>query len=152
MTNDTADWIEQAVDFYSTHCLGLTEWNISICIEYAIDDDAGILGMCTQQPSTNYAQVSFRGDIADTEHWHTTIIHELLHIKHSRIDDYLREVAFDALPPKMSNIVNKTYVNVVYEPFIHDMAYYLAKSLYPLWCDYRDSVDDEEDTADATVE
>lgn len=123
------DWLYDAVGFYAQF-FGLSEWEIEVKVERVLNSDEYVIGSCKTHPSINHARIKFRDDIENTVEWHEVILHELFHVAHGRIDNYLEQIVF---PLTGNEQTNDTYCSVVYEPFIHALAKNLSPLLFAEW-------------------
>lgn len=104
------------------------EWTVVIKLSLAPDEDHTNYACCIRTPQIHHAEIVFRADITDTDEWRQCVVHELLHIKHCRIDEAVREIITPQLPNGMEKIADLTY-KMAYEPFIDE----LATILYEMW-------------------
>jgi hypothetical protein len=118
--------------------LPLHDWTIRVTCARLINDDPFVLACTTQYTNLNEAHIEIRSDCADTVLWRQTIIHELLHVVHARVDQFVGSV-FLTLPPK--DILEETYSNMV-----ESMIDHVASTLYRTTCqlDYPEEHDDHE--------
>ena len=122
------DWLNDYAALWIER-LHLTGWKINLKIEHCINDDVCIEALTTQRPQLNEATISFRSDVEDTENWRITVIHELLHVLHARIDRFLEFAVFpEMLSDEGRRIVREGY-SQHYESFTHG----LAVVLYRMW-------------------
>ncbi len=61
------------------------------------------------------ATIRFSADIEDTPDWQRSVIHEVLHIKHERLDMFLRESVLPELSGSAHNVVGRTYRDLMEE-------------------------------------
>ena len=108
----TAEWV---------HKLGLSEWHITLCLALAPNDDPEALGSLCQYPLTNSADITLRADVEDEEYWHIVVIHELLHVTHSRIDQQIEGGLIPELPEAAQGLASRGYHQVV-ESYTHALA------------------------------
>lgn len=117
-------WLTDKVSLWKER-LRLGEWDIVIGIAFAPNSDPDCLGLTEQFPNLNLARITFRADIEDNEDWDNTIVHELLHVKHSRVDHFLEGVIFPSLENVMATIAYRQHI----ESYTHS----LAKVLVDAW-------------------
>lgn len=121
---DVPQWVQERIAWWKDK-LEMWEWRLHIRLEMILDDNENCRGLCQPYPDTNQARIQFRADIEDTEEWEITILHELLHVKHSRIDDTIWHIF-----GPMVNMPNET-VESIYkrqnEPYIESMAQCLVR-------------------------
>jgi hypothetical protein len=75
--------------------LYLNAWDVTLRIAICVNEDHETHALCEQWPDLNMARLTFRADVEDTKEWRITVIHELIHVAHSRIDRAV-ECAIDA--------------------------------------------------------
>ncbi len=112
LNEKTAQWLDR---------LSMREWNVGIQIAVVLDDNPECRGFAIEQPDINFGLITLRADIEDTRDWEVTLVHELLHIKHSRIDNYIDEVVAPNLNGVSMGFAWQCYKKVM-EPFIQSMA------------------------------
>lgn len=101
--------------------LSMREWEVAIGLSLAPDGNADLEGLAEHYPDLNFGRITFRVDIENDERWETVLVHELLHIKHSRIDsEVMRGIAphVGGVPHEM---IDGMYRRTV-EPFINSLA------------------------------
>lgn len=121
---DVPQWVQDRIHYWSGK-LEMWEWRLHIRLELMLDENEGCRGLCQPYPDTNQARIGFRADIEDDEEWEVTIVHELLHVKHSRIDD----VIWHILGPMVNmpdTVVENIYKRQM-EPHIESMAQCLVR-------------------------
>lgn len=103
----------------------MTEWNVSLRLALVVDGNEDCRGLCEQHPDINLGRITIRADVEDTQEWEITLVHELLHVKHSRIDDVVDRV----LEPQLnaSTVMVQTTYRLAMEPFIDSMAHVLVE-------------------------
>lgn len=111
LNHKIAQWID---------LLSMREWEIAVGLALAPGGDPDCLGRAEQYPDINFGRLTFRADIENTPEWEKTIVHELLHIKHSRIDHFIENVVFTSMDGA-SLVCSLTYRQMI-EPYIHSMA------------------------------
>lgn len=128
------DWLVDVIAFYAKEHLGLMEYRICVYLERCVGDNSYIRAQCSHDEDLNTATLTFRDDIVDEEAWHQTIIHELLHVKHGRIDQYVELGLIPNLPKDARKLGWTTYLHT-YESYTNHLAFCICKVLYPLWQD-----------------
>ncbi len=113
-------WVNDKVAKWADR-LSMQEWTIGVQIAVVLDDNPDCRGLAEGQPDINYGCITLRADIEDTRDWEVTIVHELLHIKHTRIDNYIDEIVIPNLNGVSMGFAWQCYKKVM-EPFIHGMA------------------------------
>lgn len=122
-------WLRDYVDLWADR-LGLyPEWRkIGIEICRVISDDAGTLAHADRDVKLNEAVLRFNCDVEDTHEWRQTVVHELLHVKHTRIDAFYRGVVVPQLSSSAGEMASEGY-NQHMESYIESM----AQILYAMW-------------------
>lgn len=125
-TSNLPLWLAHATQYYY-QVFNLHEWSVGVTLERILKNDAQ--GTCQVYQSTNQAAIVLRSDIQDTRLWHYVIIHELMHVKLGRLDEWLEHVIFaDYKNP----IALPTYVGFL-ESYVDAMSVILCDLLYPQW-------------------
>jgi len=114
------DWVHEKIMLW-VELLNMQEWTITVALDLVPNEDRDCAGLATSQPDINLGQLTLRADIEDTKEWEITIVHELLHVKHSRIDSYFEIVVAPNLNGVAPWFAWETYKRL-YEPFVHSMA------------------------------
>lgn len=117
------EWVLEYIRLWRD-VLYLRHWQIDIVIELCVNYDTDCRALTEQFPDANHARLTFRADIEETPEWKTTIIHELLHIAHARID-HLVESAFI---PEMKHA--DTLAREVYHQYIESYTAQFAEILH----------------------
>lgn len=142
---DAPPWLDDAINFYSD-ALRLHDWSITYSLKLCVNGGDNILGSCAFAPTINHSHIDLRADIADTEQWHTALIHELLHTKLARLDDYVSDVMVSQLASPVQELAKRTLVDCFLEPYVDSLADALTPFLYPAWHEhYHGDADDEEE-------
>ncbi len=147
MALDTPDWLVDTIKEYAA-VLKLTHWTFEIDVVLCVNDDSSNRAVCYAQPNINHACLSFRADIENTQKWHTTIWHELIHVMHAPVDQVVDDVIIPGLSSNAVGIAITAYTNP-YERFT-DLLSKTLSELYPFDDDSLDG-DDQEDDDDATT-
>ena len=121
---DVPVWLHQYVLAWIDR-LHLNDWTIKLAIELCPNDNADTHAVCTQSPDLNEARITFRADVEDTKDWRRTVIHELIHVAHSRIDHALECVVLPELAPQVQQPMRQMYHQHVesYTAFLADTLY-----------------------------
>lgn len=96
---------------------------------FATSADPDAKAATEHQSRTEWGRITVKNDIQDDEDGEVTIVHELLHIKHSQIDD----LVFMVFGPGVSasgHMVEAAFADayhLIMEPFIESMARVLVK-------------------------
>jgi hypothetical protein len=117
------EWLKIKVAFW-IDTLGMGEWEVAIGLALAPNSDPDCMGMTEQHANLNFGRITFRIDIVDNAEWEQIIVHELLHIKHSRIDHYIEDVMIPLMDGSL--VCSMTYRQMI-EPYIHSMAACLVR-------------------------
>jgi hypothetical protein len=117
-------WLNQYIRAWLER-LHLNDWTIKIALELCVNDDPSTRGLCEQFPNTNTARLTFRADIEDTPEWRQVVIHELIHVAHSRIDHAVERAILPELPQAVQQLARELYHQHV-ESFVD----YLDSTLY----------------------
>jgi hypothetical protein len=123
------DWLTEYVALWVSRLEMGDSWTIRLQLEHCIDNDPYVEAMAYNFAHLNQGKIVFRSDVEDTENWRVTVVHELLHIKHSRIDSFLEKAVFSEMFTDEGRRIVKTGYSQHYESFIHDM----ACILYKMW-------------------
>lgn len=111
--------------------LRMHEWDVAIGLALVVREDPDTRACAEQHPDINFGRITFRADAEDTQEWEATLVHELLHIKHSRIDSYIDRIVL----PNMQG-VEMGFGYLVYkshlEPFTESLAQALVKIVGPV--------------------
>ncbi len=116
LTTKCSLWIER---------LQMGEWDIQIKLALVLNDDPNCKGTAEAFPDISLGRIELRADIADDEEGEITLVHELLHIKHARIDDVINRV-FEPQLNASTALVQMVY-RVAMEPYIDSMAKALVR-------------------------
>ncbi len=106
--------------------LSMEEWTIGIVMALAPNDDPDVRALAEQYPDLNYGRITVRADIEDNEEWEVSLIHGLLHIKHSRIDYVVQKVMRPYLGDTAEGMADIMYRGVV-ESYTQSMAWTLLR-------------------------
>ena len=115
------EWLQEHLRKWRDR-LELYEWDIrpSICV-CPDEHDFQVEACCQQYPELNLCYLSFRSDIENNKNWRINAIHELLHVKHARIDRYLESVVFPETGSMTETAIKRGY-RQHYETYIHGFA------------------------------
>ena len=119
------DWLQAKCSLWIER-LAMSEWEVALGLALAPNDDADLEGFCEHYPDLNLGRIVLRADAVDDQRWETVLVHELLHIKHGRIDsEVMRGIAphVVGVPYEMIDGMYKRAV----EPFINSLAKELVK-------------------------
>jgi hypothetical protein len=109
-------WIER---------LQMGEWDVQIKLALVLNEDPECRGTAEAYPDISLGRIELRADIEDNAEGETTLVHELLHIKHGRIDDVINRV----LEPQINvpTPMVKSVYRLALEPFIDSLSKALVK-------------------------
>lgn len=124
MSFDVPAFVHAWVEKWHT-ILGLNGMHIHISILPLVNGDPDVRGECLQHTHLNLCELNFRHDIEETPEWETTVVHELLHAAHARIDALIESAIITALPEPAQAIALATYTQA-YESYTHNLAVRLA--------------------------
>ena len=91
------EWLTDYVTLWADRLRISQEWRIEIKLALCVGGDEACFGEAHRKPRLNEAVLTFRADIEDNREGRLTIIHELLHVKHSRIDAVVHVVIVDEM-------------------------------------------------------
>jgi hypothetical protein len=111
--------------------LFLQQWEIRCDLARVVNGDEDVRGKCQQYPDRNLAVLTFRDDLADTAEWRNTIIHELLHVLHARIDHYTES----AIIPEVAE-ASQQLASVGYRQHLESFIDMLTRTLYLATCHF----------------
>lgn len=117
-------WLNQYIRAWLER-LHLNDWTIKVAIELCVDGDPATRGLCEQYPDTNTACLTFRADIEDTPEWRKVVIHELVHVAHSRIDHAIERAILPELPQSAQQLARQ-----LYHQHVESYVDYLDNTLY----------------------
>lgn len=121
---DVPSWLHQYALAWIDR-LFLNDWTITLEIALCVNKDANIDAMCTQHPDMNQATIIFRADVEDTKEWRRTVIHELIHVAHSRIDHAVEDSIIPQLPTAAHQLGYDSY-----HQHVESYTAFLARTLY----------------------
>jgi len=106
--------------------LSMEEWTIGMVLALAPNDDVTTRALAEQYPDLNYGRITMRVDVEDDEDWESCLVHELLHIKHSRIDATVQKAILPQLQSSAADMADVVYRAAV-ESYIYSMAWTLIR-------------------------
>ena len=124
MNLEVPDWLRDHLSYWQ-NALHMWEWEIRLRLEMVLDGNEDCRGLAQPQPLISMGRIGIRADAEDTEDWEVTFVHEMLHIKHSRVD----EVIYQVLGPHVNmpdGMIEAVYKQAL-EPYIESMAKVLVK-------------------------
>lgn len=134
------EWVENYIKAWSER-LGINYKYLHISLAMAVQDDTDVRACAQVQPDINTASLIFRADIENTPEWRRTIIHELLHVVHGRLDHFTE----NALIPQVAES-SQNFAIVAYRQYMESFIDGMADTLY--WCTrWRDFPDEYPDDA-----
>jgi hypothetical protein len=122
-------WLERKLQTWVDR-LQMHEWEVRLRLDLTIDNNEDCRGQAEHYPGINLGRIVLRADVEDSEEWEITLVHELLHIKHSRIDAVVDHAFIASLAGSQSAVTTamaETVYRQAYEPFIDSMAKVLVK-------------------------
>jgi len=120
-------WVSTWVTYWRDK-LYLHPWTIHLYPELVVANSATCEAAATNDSAYYSANIHIRADIEDTRDWRETLIHEVLHVAHARIDDVVAQALIDNLPGDAQPIAKEMYRQAL-EGFIE----LTAKSLHSLY-------------------
>jgi hypothetical protein len=117
-------WLNQYIRAWLER-LHLNDWTIKVAVELCVNDDPACRGLCDQFPDANTARLTFRADIEDTPEWRHVVIHELIHVAHSRIDHAVERAILPELPQPVQQLARE-----IYHQHVESYVDYLDSTLY----------------------
>lgn len=115
------DWVQPYLEKWQKR-LGLSEWSITVRAVLCVNEDPEARACCEQFPDISNAIITLRADIEDNGTWKATLLHELLHIAHARIDHLIETAIIPELPAGTQDLARRVYRHPV-EPFIESLAF-----------------------------
>lgn len=106
--------------------LSMEEWTVGMVIALCPNDDPDVRALAEQYPDINYGRITVRVDVEDDEEWEVSLVHELLHIKHSRIDYVVQRAIRPFLEGTAADMADIMYRGAI-EPYIQSMAWTLVR-------------------------
>jgi len=124
-------WAKEYIVAWSKR-LYLDQWTLRMELALTVCNHEDTRASCYAQADVNTATLTFRADIEDTEAWRRTILHELMHVVHARIDHCVTR----AIVPQAAE-ASQPLADVIYKQQMESFIDGMADSLY--WCTrYRD--------------
>lgn len=117
-------WLTQYIRAWLDR-LHLNDWTIKVSLELSVNDDPACHALTQQYPDINTATITFRADVADEKDWRITVIHELIHVAHSRIDHAVER----AVVPELSQPAQQL-AREIYHQHVESYVAFLASTLY----------------------
>lgn len=114
-------WLESYIDLWYQR-LELNEWRVKYHLSLDPNHDSSLsYAAIIVDPQLNEALLSFRVDIKDTPGSRRDVIHELIHVKHGRVDEVVNQVIIEQLPEGQRDLAKRAY-KAAYESFVHGVA------------------------------
>lgn len=117
-------WLNQYIRAWLDR-LHLNDWTVKVAIELCVNGNPDVHAMCKQEPDLNLARLIFRADLQDTPDWRRTVIHELIHVAHSRIDHAVEDSFIPQLPAPAQQLAYDGY-----HQHVESYTAFLASTLY----------------------
>jgi hypothetical protein len=120
------DWLQRRVSHWCG-VLGLSEWKIEVEVVKPDGKDDTACATADLHPRRNYARINIRQSyVKRGRELDRTIIHELLHVCHSRVDDIV-ENAMCKLLGEPAGIVAFASYRMTQEPMIDHLSYVIEE-------------------------
>lgn len=113
------DWLQKKCSLWIER-LNMGEWDVGIRLALVVMNDEDTKGSVEAYPDINLGRIQIRADVEDNEDWEVTLVHELLHIKHARIDDVIQRV-FEPHTAVPTELVDSIYRRAL-EPYIDSLS------------------------------
>ena len=123
---DVPLWAEMYMREWLTK-LNLNHWQVTLLVDRCPGGDVNTLANVHIQPDINTAVITLRVDLEINDDWHVAIIHEVLHIAHGRIDNFLERIVFPDTGAYSETSLKKAYLQYM-ESYIEGLAVSLYKS------------------------
>jgi hypothetical protein len=117
-------WLKTAFARYGK-MLGISD-RVTLALVRNPADDTSTAGCCVQRPEHNEHRVELPDNIEDTTDSRQTIIHELIHVGHARIDHFVE----DAILPQLEKQARKIAAEGLkqhYESYVNSLALALCQ-------------------------
>lgn len=114
-------WLLEKCEYWAG-VLNLDGWRITVALTLVVDDDPELAGCAEWMAGNLWGRVTLRVDCVHdwSETWEKTLVHELLHIKHGRLDDFVRKAVFPQVAAP-DEFLKEVYSGEL-EPFIEGVA------------------------------
>lgn len=105
MAQSAIEWIRERVVYWREK-LFLEHWTITVRDALCVERDPDCVASARVYSAYNNAILTFRGDASPDgeKDWEETIIHEMLHVAHGRIDAVIQDVIIPQLPTQSQDI------------------------------------------------
>jgi hypothetical protein len=122
-------WLRDYVDLWADR-LGLyPEWQpVEIKLARVVFGNEHTYAVSSRIVKLNKATITFSCDVDDTQEWRITVVHELLHVKHARIDAYIRECI---TPPSCGGA--EKFADAGYDQHMESYIESMSQILYAMW-------------------
>lgn len=119
-------WLLDKCEFW-VGVLRLDRWKIGVALALVVDGDPELAGCAEWDSSIHWGRVTLRVDCVHewSEQWEATLVHELLHIKHGRVDDFFHKVVCPQVAAADS-MLQAMYRSEI-EPFIDHLSWALVE-------------------------
>jgi hypothetical protein len=105
-------WAERFIH-HAAADLGLDAWDIDVAMDREPGELSGNLASVEFDCNNRRAKVTLRTDAEDSREWRVTIVHELLHIVHARVDQAVEDELLPSLPREARRMARRMYGNAV---------------------------------------
>lgn len=122
---DVPGYVREWLDYWH-EALRLWDWEIRLYIALNLADSETCRGLTEVWSDVSMGRIGLRADIENTEEWEQTFVHEMLHVKHGRVDD----MVYRGLAPYVGGVPNDMIERVyksTLEPYIDSMAVALVR-------------------------
>lgn len=119
-SDSVPDW---AMEFLAEwkELLFLQEWDIDVRLSDAPGGDKDNHGSCLATSDIRHAAIELNVTIQDDDQWRQTIIHELLHVRLSPLQDFVDLDLIPELSTATQNMVKPMWRRIL-EPHVHLLA------------------------------
>lgn len=129
-------WAEEFVQRWAQR-LNLEHWEIRLRMALSVDGDEYCKALCEQYCDINLAIITIRADAGDEAEWRVSLLHEMLHVAHARVDNYVNNAAIPEMGEGQQDFARELY-RQIYEPFVDRLSWSLYQLASPI--DYPDEV------------
>ncbi len=116
----TPQWVTDFVNEWQGR-LFLHEWEIDVRLSDAPGGDNDNHGSCLATTDIRHATIELSTAIEDNDQWRQTIIHELLHVRLSPLQDFVELDLITELSNATQNMVKPMWRRIL-EPHVHLLA------------------------------
>jgi hypothetical protein len=109
---DVPQWLDTYVRCWRDR-FNLQDWTIEISLAQCVDGNAETRAQVSLELNIHHAAIVFRADIEDTPEWQRTVIHEVAHIKHETVDQFVFQVILPSLDGNAYAVASRGYRNAM---------------------------------------